>query len=98
MKKYIILLFLVFSCNIGFSQCEGTPPPPPECDCENCCHLLGLDADCEYTVKTPEYETCADANNCTTVPIDSAILILILLGVSFGIYKVNLNKKRQLEN
>ena len=99
MKKVFLLFVLIFSYNVSYSQCGGTPPPPPECACEECCDLLGQDpVTCEFTVETPAYESCADQTGCTTVPIDSSILLLILSAVSFGIYKVNENKKRQLEN
>lgn len=97
MKKYILILFFLSNVNLGFSQCEGAPPPPSECDCDGCCELLGQDPDtCEWTVITPAYTDCAELT-CPPVPIDSNILILLAFGVSLGIFKLYENKKRQFE-
>ena len=93
MKKYILVLFLIITAaNFSYGQGPGAPPGYTSC------------ADCEegYSngdIPTSEgYENCLAYFNCNTVPIDSNILVLFSLAISFGAYSVYKNKKKLLKN
>ena len=98
MKRYIILFaVLLFSATSVWSQ------PPPEDDCP-CCEDIPLDPDNPLDPNS-EYQLCKTAcqnainagEEPCPAPVDSGILILFVLGTSFGIFKVYQNKKRQFE-
>jgi len=99
MKRFIILFIIMFNVNLGFSQ-----PTTTVCPC--CEHLIDDDTGEPKDGMEQAYLDCDTAcNNAINAgedpcpaSIDSGILILILLGTSFGIYKVYKNKKRQFEN
>ena len=94
MRNYLILLVIVFFSSTAVLAQPGGPGGPPVTTepCE-CCEEMEPDS--------PEYYECANAcmaNEKPCTPIDSSILILVLLGASLGIYKVYKNKKRQIVN
>jgi len=95
MKKYIVLFVFLFGLNvIGYAQ-----PPGPGDTCP-CCDEMA-DENGPLPGMEDEYLECTNA--CTAgespcAPIDSSILLLLVLGTSLGVYKVYKNKKRQFEN
>ncbi|WP_157485861.1 hypothetical protein [Flavobacterium soli] len=95
MKKYILVLVLFLNVALAFADDDGAPPPP-DTDCECCIGLPPAEeSDCLIACEAdPEQDYCD-----TVVPIDSNILILLALGISFGTYTFyQINKKRQFEN
>jgi hypothetical protein len=79
MKKYILALFFIISiANFSFGQPDG---PPVFCDD---CDVYGPGQPLADPV---QYDNCR-AENCPTLPIDSNILFLFALAVSFGSYSV----------
>lgn len=90
MNKFILAIFTTFLfLQISYAQ---VVPPPPDGGCDECDELLAAGL-------TAQGEACQAANGCTTVPINSDILLLFGLGLSFGTYAIyNNNKKRQFEN
>jgi len=94
MKKYIVLFVFLFGINVGFAQPGG---PPTTCPC---CDEFG-DIDGPNPGQEQEYIDCTNACNAgesPCAPIDSSILLLLVLGTSLGVYKVYKTKKRQFEN
>lgn len=100
MKKYIILLFIaMFSIITAISQ---GPPPPPSGDVGGgggidpgfcpCCEEQFIDPETGAPSEGQEgaYDECksecAAGNNPCAVPIDSALLLLLLSGAGLGIY------------
>ncbi|WP_432672619.1 hypothetical protein [Flavobacterium sp. SM2513] len=84
MKKYILALFFTFLCfQINYGQIA-----PPGCEC--CAGLAGPELTACLTAcdEDPEGDFCSDP-----LPIDSNILVLLALGISFGGYSVYQNKK-----
>jgi len=101
MKKYIVLFVFLFGINVGFAQPGDDGPPGPGDTCPCCDELLANPQDGPTPEEEADYIACTNA--CTAgespcAPIDSSILLLLVLGTSLGVYKVYKNKKRQFEN
>lgn len=99
MKKYLILFVFFFNLNLGFAQSLPEPTPPGACPC--CDDFIDENTGSPFPGSETDYANCESectAGNNPCVPIDSAILVLVVLGASLGIFKVYQNKKRQFEN
>jgi hypothetical protein len=91
MKKFFLVLLLSLFCIIpAFAQGTSEPPPPPT-PCV-CCEDLDVDsqayADCAA-------ECLAGEDPC--VPINASITLLLIAGISLGLYVVK-NKKATNKN
>lgn len=96
MKKYILVFWLtIFGFQLNYSQPEGPPDGGAACDA---CNIL-LDPNNNFQPlpgREADYALCLD-NNCSVVPIDSGLLLLLLFGSILGMYYVSKNKK-EVEN
>lgn len=91
MKKYLLALFFaVSSLQVSFSQ---GPPGPPGCEC--CAGLSDPDLTACLTAcdNDPEGDYCSDP-----LPLDSNILVLLGVALSFGTYSVYQSRKRIIKN
>ncbi len=91
MKKYIIALFFIIAV-ANFNYAQDGPLPPPGCECcagvpdEAACLIA-----CDQWAGPGDY--CSDL-----VPINSNILFLFALALSFGAYSVYQSKRKLLKN
>ena len=86
MKKFFLVLLLSLFCIIpAFAQ----GPPAPPCDC-----CVGLEPE-EGEAPDPAYTNCINeclAGEDPCVPINASITLLLIAGISLGLYVVKNNK------
>lgn len=100
MKKVFFIIVLLFSFSWGFAQ------PGGEDFCECCEEMIDEDTGLPYIGQESEYAICSskcDAyynsggpNPCGSIPIDSNIILLLILGIGVGSYKIYTIRKRAI--
>lgn len=93
MKNIFLVVTILLIVNTGYSQCDGSiPPPPPQGLCE--CNLDFDPTTCTY-VEGLSYQECVEANGCA-VPINSNIFFLFASAISLGGYFFYKSHKKNL--